>query len=210
MKKQNLLRFSHGDANVTRKSFTLIELLVVIAIIAILAAMLLPALSKAREKAETVNCINNLRNLGIFCQLYADDYKNSVIHAPANEQWPLTFRNLYPDSIKILNCESDGETQLKDYYPKTSYAYNTSLLRGSTKKLNKLPRHLIMFCDSNKAVSIGSDGTVGWGYYKGKVWHHQNMTNCLFVDLHVAALPYNPLNTAAGNYFYSEATAAPF
>ena len=61
-----------------KRSFTLIELLVVIAIIAILASMLLPALGRARETARQVNCINNLKQIHIYWNLYADDHKGFV------------------------------------------------------------------------------------------------------------------------------------
>lgn len=57
-----------------RNGFTLIELLVVIAIIAILAAILFPVFARAREQARKTSCLSNLKQIGLACHMYAQDY----------------------------------------------------------------------------------------------------------------------------------------
>jgi prepilin-type N-terminal cleavage/methylation domain-containing protein len=67
-----------------RSGFTLIELLVVIAIIAILAAILMPVLNSAQESSLRANCANNLHEIGVGVNIYANDNNDYL----PQEDWP--------------------------------------------------------------------------------------------------------------------------
>lgn len=83
------------ERTMRRKAFTLMELLVVIGIISMLMGILLPSLGKARQQGQRIFCLNNLRQMAIAAQTYAQTY---------DDYYPVAQYKQKKDSVKFEYC----------------------------------------------------------------------------------------------------------
>ena len=115
-----------------RKAFTLIELLVVIAIIALLLSILLPSLREAKKRAQAVVCKNNVRQIGLAANLYAEDNQTYLPRGGASGTW---FKCFLPylgaehntgdyRNVKIYRCPSFPNKEQTVCFVVSSWTFN--------------------------------------------------------------------------------------
>lgn len=213
----------------SRRGFTLIELLVVIAIIAILAAILFPVFARAREKARQSSCLSNVKQIGLGCLMYAQDYDerfslSAITTTTPRYSW-IQLIDPYIKNSQVWDCPSATVNAIISYNGCRSYCFNELLW---SRKLGDVqsPAETVMLGDATPNTRMGAwtlyrpsrgfrqDDVSGrdystWGGGVTQTWtqfnfaeRHNSQGNVCYADGHAKTATYKGLySDGADTYF---------
>lgn len=199
------------------KGFTLVEMLVVIAIIGILAMLLMPALGKAVNSAYLISCQNNLHQINVAFNNYANEW-GGVIPGPLNDSngnapsWKNRLSPSITEAPKLYECPA-GTGYVDAVFNKTpakAIAMNMYLLKvagqpcstGTSndnfwlpKKIGQVqrPGAAALALEAIRSEQRGASTVVVPGSFAlsrlADLTRHSGSSNVMFCDGHVLALP---------------------
>lgn len=164
-----------------KNGFTMIELLIVITIIAILASILFPIYARSRETARRASCANNLMQIGMALNMYAQNY-NGHFPKKNNDLGPLYQ---YTSNEDIFWCPSDPNRQqwkFKDVKIDTSGRERAVPVKAWSSYVYKGG----LINDDRADTPVVSEAMI---------WHG-DVVNILYLDSHVKGRPvegYKPV-----------------
>jgi competence protein ComGC len=169
-----------------RRAFTLTEVIVILFVIAIcvLAALILPGLSRVKGKPTRIMCVNNLKEIGTACRLWAGDNSDLV---PAQQTvshggWKDLLTNADQGAIcwtnfaimsnelgqspKVVVCPDDARLAAADFA--TDFKDNTHLSYFVGVSANDAYPQSLLSGDRNLGRGTKPDRDYGFSPQNGK------------------------------------------
>lgn len=196
----------------TRRAFTLVELLVIVAIIALLSSLLLASTSRLKVQRDKVLCMQNMREVFYWVELYAQENGGSLpapltnLSTGQTSWWTLVglFKNpKYSTTDPTLNAMYQCPVAKRTFpagNTMRTYGLNTE---GQSATLsmpivrNTMPSTTLLVIDIKR--NSGSDSYPYFRYTQTPYFtewvdaRHDGLFNALFLDGHVELLsPTDP------------------
>ena len=161
----------------TKRELTFIELLVIIAIVTVLAVIVLSALARARGDARRSSCQNNLKQMWLVCEMYANEtggaypaIKARDCDGSVHKQFCINSFALYPKYMTdpaILLCPTAPSNKgLGDSFTEVTTAKYTPTGVWNGTAFEPLPAeadHLFFPCEVS--VTTCNYFYLGWALY---------------------------------------------
>jgi len=222
----------HKSERKARTAFTLVELLVVIAIIGILIALIMPAVSSVKKKAWATKCMSNLRQVGTYVTMAADNNNGRLYLYTTGDDIDVSWATHLgiadgDGSQDVFLCPayppktfSDQFEWIMTYGVRTDTPTNCTIVDAETRYLNiykvEKPEDYLHVADT---TANGQDGLTGFQYRGFEMAQdnqvharHQSRANGLFIDGHVESCDQKRLSglgitalygtDTAGGYYY--------